>query len=177
MGKTRTRKLRAENFRVKHLVKAEGVCVHAAWHRGAWGLQVAVGQGGAGYLLTGCVYPWTISFLRASACSQPNAVSYLTRDRHTVTKRAQCCHWGQGDPLDGRFGSHELQSALYQRHRVPEPREFHFRSSTSGPQACNPQISPDFTTTHTCPPPGRLVFNWPGPPPVRSPDEHHHTGD
>lgn len=31
--------------------------MHAAWHYGAWEIQVVVGQGGAGYLLAGSVYP------------------------------------------------------------------------------------------------------------------------
>ena len=106
MGKMRTRKLGAENFRVKHLTKAEGVCARGLALR-SLGDPGGGGTGRGGLFARRQCLPWTISFLTASACSQPNAVSYMTRDQYTGRER-NAATGAREAPLGGRFGSHEL---------------------------------------------------------------------
>lgn len=115
-----------------------GVCTCGLARRSLGAPGGRPGQGRAGYLLTGCVYPWTTHSQGASPCSQPNAVSYLTCDRHTVTKRRNAATGNGGAPwMAGlavmNFSQFSTKDTEYQSHA-----SFHFRSSTSGPQACNP---------------------------------------
>lgn len=160
-GKMGNRKLRAKNFRVKHLMKREGLCVPTWPGTAKSGSCVCVGGGGV-YAM--CLFAHqqcppressrgTGPLLGSPLSCQSQTVSSVIPAQQAVTEGAKCCvshrlgpgGLGPSSPLGepkrpprrARLGGHELQSVLYQRHKAPEPRKFCFCSTPRGPKVRN----------------------------------------